>query len=138
MPTNWHFEGLITPATLGIWGLIAAIIIWWIRGAPARMQSQTERDASLRQSLLKRIDDLEADLAAERKKCEDELRKLRQHIDGIMRKFVQYQIAIARMLPNAEKPVSDAILKMLTDLEETTSCPPPAVVEREEDDDVKR
>lgn len=66
---GWHFEGLITPATVGIYSLIAAIIIWKIRGAPDLTRAKAdarktnaETDGLVIASLSQRLGQVEARL----------------------------------------------------------------------------
>lgn len=42
MPPNIHFDWMFTPATIGIYGLIAGVFIWWIRGWPDRKRAENE------------------------------------------------------------------------------------------------
>lgn len=101
-----HFQPLITPATIGIWGLIAGIFIWWIRGAPDRRRARTEADASLREDLFERITELERLRIEDRKRCQEEEDRLRERvrcleeiIDALVDRFRALQFAVVRLVP---------------------------------------
>ena len=110
-----HFEPIITAGSVGIaLTMLAGIITWWIRGIPDRRRARTEADGSLRTDLLKRVADLEADLAEERRRCDEELRSMRDRLDGITRTFIQYQLAVARAVPPSQRsPEIEGMIRQL-------------------------
>ena len=82
----------LTPGGVGVWTLVFLCLITLIKGWPALKKISVEADGSLRADLLARISDLEKqaaqdrlaftnEMAAERKRCEEEIRELRQEFD---------------------------------------------------------
>jgi hypothetical protein len=107
-------------AGLGIWGLLGALALVLIRTWPALKQMGIDNDKSLRTDLLKRVADLETELAAERRACDEKLLALRREMDakyeGLMRQFLTAQMAWAQAIPPSRR--SPEIDRMLGSLNE--------------------
>jgi hypothetical protein len=91
-------------ATLTGIALGALVKVW-----PLLDRQKRDGDASLRTDLLKRISDLESELRAERRHCDDRLAAMQAQVDGLHRMIVQHQISTGRaidltaMAPKAEE-----------------------------------
>lgn len=113
----------------GIFGFCVRV---YIAGAPARAVAKNEGDASLRKSLMERIDKLEETQVTDRdrhaderrkdreecdirnKELEDRIRKQNETIDGLQRQLIMFQVASARALPlGAPSPEMEAMLASL-------------------------
>ena len=107
--------------TLGLIALIVgAIVVWWIRGMPERRASLTSAEAQLRVDLMRRIDELQKEVQAERvareadrKACDEEIKLLEERITAITRQFVAYQLAQARAIPLENHPEIENALQVL-------------------------
>lgn len=118
-----------TPASVSLVVAFAGVIVWWIRGMPARELAKIEglkargvSDASLRTDLMRRIGELERQLTETHTKCHEEqealrgeLRTMQQRFDGVVRQFITYQLHVAQAIPPEQK--SEHINKMLESLQ---------------------
>ena len=97
-PTFWSVV-VLTVVTIG-----ALIKVW-----PLLDRQKREGDASLRSDLLTRINVLENEIRDERRRCDEEMGKLRAQIDGLQRMIVQFQVSSGQPLrfgSEAEKSVA--------------------------------
>lgn len=99
------------------WATFFMLLAWVIRTWPhwkAKVNEarKIELDAQgqLRTSLFERIATLEkaaverdAASAIERRLCEEEIRALRNKLDGVVRQFIYFQLATARAIPPAQR-----------------------------------
>lgn len=107
-----------TWGAVGVWGLLATVIVALIKAWPVIRQKVNEArqieldaDAILRGDLFQRITDLENQLRTERAagderhaSCERELRDVRSKLDGVVRQFLAFQMATARAIPPSRTP----------------------------------
>lgn len=103
---GWYSFPFAQASTLGIWGLLLVAVTALIKTWPIILQRSIEakaqvadEDAKLRGDLLKRIGDLEHELAEERRRCADELTRLQGQLTGVTRQFVAFQLATAQAIP---------------------------------------
>ncbi|WP_334656721.1 hypothetical protein [Sphingomonas panaciterrae] len=102
-PTFWSVV-VLTMVAIG-----ALIKVW-----PSLDRQKRDGDASLREDLLERIKELEADIRDERRRCDEEMAKLRTHVEALQRIIVQLQISTGQMLKfPVETPAADAALERL-------------------------
>lgn len=96
---------------VAIVGLFGILVRQWV---PYK-KLQVEEDASLRTDLLKRISDLEAaqidiqrrheeEMRDERRRCDEEMSKVRAQLDGLQRMIVQWQITSGRAIELGHSP----------------------------------
>lgn len=116
----------IGAGTIGIWGLLGLAFITLIKTWPIIQQrviearaQQADEDQSLRTDLLSRIGELEEELREERKRCSEELQRLRGELIGVTRQFVQFQLAVAQAIPPTS--MTPEMIKALGDLARVTS-----------------
>jgi hypothetical protein len=108
--------GSFTPTTYSLWAIFAACVYLIIKMRPAMKKLQMEQDGSLRTDLLKRVGDLEMELAAERRDCERRLSKMQLKLDGAIRQMVSFQLMTAQLLPSgAVPPATLSMMKNLTE-----------------------
>lgn len=113
--TSPFFAWMITPATIGVWGLIAGIVIWWIRGEPDRRRARTEQDSSLRTDLLSRLKMLEHEVKLLTAKSEAD----REHHEAEMR-IMRHKLgnettsldALLMLLETNPDKVGDAVFRI--------------------------
>ncbi|QUT07903.1 hypothetical protein KFK14_11240 [Sphingobium phenoxybenzoativorans] len=92
----------LSPTAIGVWTLVAGLLLGMIKVWPVLRKLGIEADASLRTDLLKRISTLETgqaemirghadevaglkhELAEQRRKCDEEQASLRKQMDGLM------------------------------------------------------
>lgn len=90
---------------VAIVGLFGILVRQWV---PYK-KLLVDEDASLRSDLLKRISDLEStqvdmqrrhedEMREERRRCDEEMSKVRAQLDGLQRMIVQWQITSGRAL----------------------------------------
>ena len=108
--------GTFTPTTYSLWAIFAACVYLIIKMRPAMKKLQMEQDGSLRTDLLKRVGDLETELATERRDCERRLGKMQQKLDGAIRQMVSFQLMTAQLLPTGTVP--PATLNMMKTMTE--------------------
>lgn len=102
-PTFWSVV-VLTMVAIG-----ALIKVW-----PMLDRQKRDSDASLRGDLLKRIKELEDEIRAERKQCDEEMAKLRAQLDALQRMMIQLQISTGQLLKfPADTPATDAALGRL-------------------------
>lgn len=116
-----------TPGAAGVWVIVAMCALTLIKGWPALKKIGLEADASLRGTLLSRIELLEeqaaadriafsAEMAGERKRCEDEIREIKNEwaeerrslkgeIDALLRMIQQNSKSTAYMLGHPDSIV---------------------------------
>lgn len=86
------------------------LVAWMIRTWPhwkAKVNEarKIELDAhgELRGSLFTRIADLERAAIEERRRCDKELRELREKLSGTVRQFIYFQLMTARAIPPSRR-----------------------------------
>jgi len=100
--------------TLPGWGLLVAFLVTVLKIWPAVRKLQNESDASLRTDLMKRVKELEDRLRDEQRECEQQIAELRGQLDGVMRQFIQYQIAVGQAIPLSKRsPEIEAAMQSL-------------------------
>lgn len=103
-PTFWSVV-VLTMITVG-----ALIKVW-----PMLDRQKRDGDASLRGDLLKRIKELEDEVRAERKQCDEEMAKLRAQFDALQRMVIQFQISTGQALKfPVDTPATDAAIERLS------------------------
>jgi hypothetical protein len=122
--------GWVTAATSStLLAVVLGFIIQLRAGNRASRKIEIDADGSLRGDLLGRIRDLEEQasqsqqrldsaLADEKRRCDAELASMRldfqKQIDGIMRQFLAFQVAIAQGMPPMKRsPEIDGALESL-------------------------
>lgn len=102
-----------TPASVTIIIAFSGVLVWWIRGMPARELANIERvkahalnDASLRNDLLRRIGELERQIIDDRMKCDTQIRDMQQRFDGVIRQFITYQLRVAQAIPPEDRSIN--------------------------------
>ena len=107
-PTFWSVIGLCVIA-------VGALIKVW----PMLDKQKRAGDASLREDLMgllatrdKRITELESDIINERRRCDEEMSKLRAQVDALQRMIVQLQISTGNALHfSSSTPSADASIE---------------------------
>lgn len=99
-----------TPASVALIISFFGIVVWWIRGMPARELAAIERikaqainDASLRTDLMARVSELEQQILDDRKFCDAKIRDMQQRFDGVIRQFITYQLTVAQAIPPEQR-----------------------------------
>ena len=90
--------GQLTAGGLGVWTLVGVVVVALIKGWPALKKLQIDGDQSLRADLLKRIGDLEKQMADERHECNERLREMQKQIDGLLAAIRQNSQSSAMMI----------------------------------------
>lgn len=81
----------VTPGAVGIWTLLAVVLVALIKAWPALAKIANEGDASLRTALLTRITNLEGELADERRECARKLELMSQEILTLSNKVAKLE-----------------------------------------------
>jgi hypothetical protein len=116
--------GIVAKLTSGSsagWAMVIIALGWIVKTWPVWKQRvnearkiEVDAEAQIRDDLIGRISTLEADLTAERRRCDAELRALRDKLDGVVRQFLAFQMATAQAIPPAMRsPAIDAALDAL-------------------------
>lgn len=115
-----------TWGAVGVWSLLATVLVALIRAWPAIKQrvNEARRDeldanSKLRGDLLGRIASLEAAaiqrdaaMLEERRRCDEKLRDMQEKLDGLLSQFIQFQLSTARAIPPGNRtPEIDNMLE---------------------------
>jgi hypothetical protein len=111
----------LTTGTAAGWTLVLVVCGWIIKTWPAwkakvneARKIEVDAAATIREHLIERISALEHDLSSERRRCDEELRALRDKLDGVVRQFLAFQMAAAQAIPPARRsPAIDDALDQL-------------------------
>ena len=121
--TGWSWT------SIGVWVLVAVmtpLALAAIRAWPAMRKINADADQSLRKDLMEEVQKLRSEQVAERVECDRKLGNMQRKMDAVTRQFVQFQLVIARFLPDEYAPeaqnAANRLMNVITaDVDEFTS-----------------
>jgi hypothetical protein len=110
---SW-LPGGLTVGSVPIWALLATVLLALFKIWPAIKRLQNESDASLRTDLMRRVTELEKHLLDEQRECDRRISDLQSKLDGVLRQFLAYQLAVEQAVPpDRRSPAIDSALESL-------------------------